>query len=78
MSVKNNILHILESNRGKTLSGQELANMLNVSRTAVWKAINSLRECVRYFGFLKEAVSGTLLKTKLLFYRVHGSNWNFC
>ena len=44
MSVKNNILHILESNKGKTLSGQELADMLNVSRTAVWKAINSLKD----------------------------------
>ncbi|HQK54148.1 MAG TPA: biotin operon repressor, partial [Sedimentibacter sp.] len=43
MSVKNEILHILESNKGKTLSGQELADMLEVSRTAVWKAINSLK-----------------------------------
>lgn len=43
MSVKNNILHILESNKGKTVSGQELADMLEVSRTAVWKAINSLK-----------------------------------
>ena len=43
MSVKNNILHILESNKSKTVSGQELADMLEVSRTAVWKAINSLK-----------------------------------
>ncbi|MDD4046920.1 MAG: biotin--[acetyl-CoA-carboxylase] ligase [Sedimentibacter sp.] len=43
MSVKKNILHILESNKGKTVSGQELADMLEVSRTAVWKAINSLK-----------------------------------
>ena len=44
MSVKNEILHILESNKGKTVSGQELADMLEVSRTAVWKAINSLKD----------------------------------
>ena len=44
MSVKNEILHILESNKGKTVSGQELADMLDVSRTAVWKAINSLKD----------------------------------
>ena len=44
MSVKNEILHILESNKGKTVSGQELADMLKVSRTAVWKAINSLKD----------------------------------
>lgn len=44
MSVKNDILHILESNKGRNISGQELADMLNVSRTAVWKAINSLKD----------------------------------
>lgn len=43
MSIKSEILHILESNRGRNISGQELADMLNVSRTAVWKAINSLK-----------------------------------
>ena len=44
MSVKNEILHILESNKGSNISGQELADILNVSRTAVWKAINLLKE----------------------------------
>lgn len=44
MSVKNEVLHILESNKGKTISGQELADILEVSRTAVWKAINSLKD----------------------------------
>ncbi len=44
MSVKNEILHILESNKGKNVSGQEIADMLNVSRTTVWKAINSLKD----------------------------------
>ena len=44
MSVKNDILHILESNKGENISGQELADMLKVSRTAVWKAINLLKD----------------------------------
>lgn len=43
MSVKSEILHILESNKGRNMSGQELADILKVSRTAVWKAINSLK-----------------------------------
>ena len=44
MSVKNEVLHILESNRGSNISGQELADTLMVSRTAIWKAINSLKD----------------------------------
>lgn len=44
MSVKNEILNILETNKGKTISGQELADILDVSRTAVWKAINLLKQ----------------------------------
>lgn len=42
MSTKDYILELLEKNRGKTLSGEEIANSLNISRTAVWKAIKSL------------------------------------
>ena len=44
MSVKNNVLQILELNKGNNISGQELADKLCVSRTAVWKAIKSLKE----------------------------------
>lgn len=43
MSVKNEVLKILETN-SNNVSGQELANKLNVSRNAVWKAINSLKD----------------------------------
>lgn len=53
MSVKNDVLHMLEQNKGKSISGQELAEKLGVSRTAVWKAINSLKED----GFFIEGVS---------------------
>ena len=53
MSIKSETLHILESNKGRNISGQELADMLQVSRTAVWKAINSLKD----EGYEIEAVS---------------------
>ena len=42
-NVKENIISILESNKGLFISGEKLANDLNVSRTAIWKAVNSLR-----------------------------------
>lgn len=44
MSTKKNVLEILEQNRGHTISGQELAIKLEVTRTSIWKAIKSLRE----------------------------------
>ncbi len=42
MSVKNELLKILESNRDKTLSGEILARRLKVTRAAIWKAIKAL------------------------------------
>jgi BirA family biotin operon repressor/biotin-[acetyl-CoA-carboxylase] ligase len=53
MSVKNEVLHILEQYKGQTISGQELAEKLGVSRTAVWKAINTLKD----EGYLINGVS---------------------
>ena len=44
MSVKFEILKILEENKGKTFSGETLAAKLHVSRNAVWKAVNSLKK----------------------------------
>jgi len=44
MSTKSRVLSALEKNRGRSLSGQELADALGVSRTAVWKAVKALRE----------------------------------
>ena len=38
MSVKDEILQQLESNKGSYISGGQLANNLGVSRNAVWKA----------------------------------------
>lgn len=44
MSTKDEILAILERNQSQHLSGQKIADELGVSRTAVWKAINTLKE----------------------------------
>ncbi len=44
MSVtKDKLLELFESNRGNFISGEKIAESLNISRTAVWKAVNSLR-----------------------------------
>lgn len=44
MSTKKNVLKALEENKGTTISGEELARRLNLSRAAVWKAIGELRK----------------------------------
>ncbi len=42
MSTKEEVLNLLHINIGSFISGQEIADKLNVSRAAVWKAIKSL------------------------------------
>lgn len=44
MTVKDELLKMLEENGGKELSGQAIADRLGVSRSAVWKAISSLNK----------------------------------
>ena len=44
MNTKDRVLRILEENRGKQVSGTEIARNLNISRNAVWKAINGLKQ----------------------------------
>ena len=41
--VKSQVLAALEEARGHYLSGQDLAQRLGVSRTAIWKAVAALR-----------------------------------
>ena len=43
MSTKDKILELLESNKGIYFSGEDLAQKLSVSRSAVWKAIKTLQ-----------------------------------
>ncbi|MDP4108726.1 MAG: biotin--[acetyl-CoA-carboxylase] ligase [Bacillota bacterium] len=42
--VKDEVLRILEENRGSLISGGALSKTLDVSRTAVWKAVSALKE----------------------------------
>lgn len=44
MSIKSRLLKLLEKEKGRYLSGEMLAEQLQVSRSAVWKAIQSLRQ----------------------------------
>ena len=44
MSTKGNVLKALEENKGATVSGEDLAARLNLSRAAIWKAIQELRK----------------------------------
>lgn len=44
MSVKSDVLTMLEKHRGNYFSGGELASQLGVSRTAVWKAVQVLEQ----------------------------------
>lgn len=44
MSVRSKVLGLLEANRDKSLSGQEMADHLGVTRAAVWKAVNALKK----------------------------------
>lgn len=42
--MRTKILHTLELNRGEFVSGEELAGTFGVTRAAVWKAVQNLRE----------------------------------
>lgn len=44
MTVKETVLSCLEQNRGEIISGQQLADTAQVSRSAVWKAIHQLTQ----------------------------------
>ncbi|MEG1887522.1 MAG: biotin--[acetyl-CoA-carboxylase] ligase, partial [Oscillospiraceae bacterium] len=44
MTVKQQIKLLFENRRGEYISGEELAQTLNVSRAAIWKAVKSLKD----------------------------------
>lgn len=44
MSTKNRILELLEQQRGESISGERLAEILSISRNAVWKAVKELQK----------------------------------
>ena len=43
MSTKERVLELLKKNSGSHLSGEQIAELLGISRTAVWKAVKQLR-----------------------------------
>lgn len=44
MSTAYKVLHLLEHNRDKHLSGQQLSSSLGMTRAAIWKAVEQLRD----------------------------------
>ncbi len=42
--LKEKVLKLLKDNKSQFISGQEISHQLNVSRTAIWKYINALKE----------------------------------
>ncbi len=44
MPLKDRVLAVLEENKGKSVSGSEIARSVGMTRSAVWKAVKSLRE----------------------------------
>ncbi|MGI5976717.1 MAG: biotin--[acetyl-CoA-carboxylase] ligase [Candidatus Limivicinus sp.] len=44
MTTKDRLLKLFDSNKGQYFSGEELARRLDISRAAVWKAVNALRD----------------------------------
>ena len=74
MSTKEKILGLLEANRDKYFSGEELARELNVSRTAVWKAIKSLQsegyevDAVTHKGYALSSNSDILSRQGIIKY----------
>lgn len=44
MPLKDRVLAVLQENKGKSISGSEIAASVGMTRSAVWKAIKTLRE----------------------------------
>lgn len=72
LMLKKELLFELETHRDIPLSGQELANRFHVSRNAVWKVINALKEegyqiqSVRNRGYTLQSTSDILSKEGIL------------
>ena len=66
MHTKEQLLALLENHRGQFFSGEEIARRLELSRTAVWKAVKTLRaegypiEAVQNRGYCLSAESDVL------------------
>lgn len=71
MQTKDKLLTLLQSRKGEFVSGEEIAEALALSRTAVWKAANALRdsgyriEAVRNRGYRLAAGADILCKSDM-------------
>lgn len=71
MQTKDKLLTLLQSRKGEFVSGEEIAEALTLSRTAVWKAANALRtsgyriEAVRNRGYRLAAGTDILCKSDM-------------
>lgn len=71
METKDKLLTLLQSRKGEFVSGEEIAQTLNLSRTAVWKAANALRDsgyaidAVRNRGYHLDAGADILDKSRI-------------
>ena len=61
MKTKEKILEILNDNIGKCISGGEIAKTLSVTRNAVWKGINALKN--EGYDIVSVSNSGYVLNT---------------
>ena len=83
MSVKNNVLKLLEENRGSFLSGEKMADSLKVSRTAIWKAMRALQnegysiDAVTNKGYMLREDSSMLSKEGIELYLRSGAPLHF-
>jgi BirA family biotin operon repressor/biotin-[acetyl-CoA-carboxylase] ligase len=49
------VLSFLEGNRGKFMSGADMAKNIGISRNAVWKSVNELKH--NHLGFYRYATT---------------------
>lgn len=79
MTTKSEMLRMLEHKRGEVVSGEELAAQLQVSRAAVWKAVQALRsqghdiQSVQGSGYILTACSDRLTQEVLEVYLSAGT-----
>ncbi|NLJ94384.1 MAG: biotin--[acetyl-CoA-carboxylase] ligase [Clostridiaceae bacterium] len=81
-STEHLILHFLEQNQDKWLSGQALAERLNVTRNTIWRHINKLKakgfliETSTGLGYRLKPSSDRLDKDRIYFYLNHPQKYD--
>lgn len=66
MGTKEKLLALFEENKGVYLSGEEIAEKLSVSRTAVWKAVKTLRSAGYQIDAVQNKGYSLSVKTDIL------------